>query len=50
MPKHYPGPVTYQKDEKFERVSVRNVRAYVVMHSNPEYICSIRHKPVGSCF
>ena len=38
MPQHYPGNVTYQKDNKFTPISLRNVMDYTVLHDDGEYV------------
>ena len=37
MPKYYPGKFEYQKDSKFESISVRNALSYIVLDQDREY-------------
>ena len=51
MPKHYPGNITYQKDNKFTPISLRNIQDYTVLHDDGEFVYMVDpHNTTGFVF
>lgn len=38
MPQHYPGNITYQKDNKFTPISIRNITDYNIIHDDGDFV------------